>query len=193
MQFKRWNSWWIWGLIAGMASVGCQTTPTIRTQAAPDANLTQFHTYGYVEKLATDKYGYTSITTRDIQQAVDREMRSRGFVAGASPDILINFNISKHDKTQSAPGPGYGIGFGGWRRGYGYGAWGGWGGDEVETVTEGTLTVDLVDRLHNQLFWTGSATRVLTAKVLDEPKPAIDQAVRLIFERFPIGTRAGTM
>jgi hypothetical protein len=187
MQFKLWGSRWFWGLMAGMALGGCQTTPTIRTQTAPDANLAQSHTYGYVEKLATDKYGYTSITTRDIQEAVDREMRGRGFAQGADPDILVNFNISKRDKTQSTPGPGYGVGFGGWRRGYGYGAWGGWGGDEIETVTEGTLTVDLVDRRHNQLIWTGSATRVLTSKVLDQPKPAIDQAVRLIFERFPVG------
>jgi hypothetical protein len=183
-----------WMFFITIALVGCQTTPTIRTQIAPDANLAQYHTYDYFEKLGTDKHGYTTITTRDIQMAVDREMRGRGFVRGPSPDILINLNISKQDKTQSVGGPDYGVGFGGWRRGFGYGGWGGWGGDEIETVTEGTLTIDLVNRSRNELIWTGSATRVLNAKILDQPKPAIDQAVKLIFERFPIGVSgSGTM
>jgi hypothetical protein len=177
----------VWALVSitAIALMGCQTTPTIRTQVAPDANLAQYHTYDYFEKLGTDKHGYTTITTRDIQTAVDREMGSRGYVRGPNPDILINFNISTKDKTQSVPGSDYGVGFGGWRRGFGYGGWGGWGGDDIETVTEGTLTIDLVDRARNQLMWTGSATRVLDAKVLDQPQPAIDQAVTLIFKRFP--------
>jgi hypothetical protein len=163
----------------------CQTVPTIRTQTAPGANLAQYHTYNYFEKLATDKRGYTTITTRYLQNAVDREMRARGFTRAPNADLLVNLNIMKRDKIESTPGPAYGMGFGGWRRGFGYGM-GFNNGYDVETVTEGTLTIDLVDRAKNELVWTGSAVRTLNAKVMDQPQPAIEQAVNLIFKKFPV-------
>ena len=54
-------------------------------------------------------------------------------------------------------------------------------------MTEGTLTLDLVDRMKNELVWSGSAVRTLNAKILDQPRPAIDQAVNLIFAKLPVG------
>ena len=59
-------------LAAALALGACQTAPTIRTEVAPGANLGQYHTYSYFDRLATDKRGYTTITTRTIEDAVDR-------------------------------------------------------------------------------------------------------------------------
>ena len=167
-----------------MGLAACQTVPVIRTEMAPGANLAQYRTYDYFDKLSTDRRGYTTITTRSVENAIDREMRARGFVRGPNPDLKINFNIAKRDKVTSRPGPGYGFGFGGWRSSYGYGL-GYSSHSDVETVTEGTLTLDLVDRTKNELVWTGSAVRTLDSKVLDQPQKAIDQAVNLIFAKYP--------
>jgi Domain of unknown function (DUF4136) len=185
-----------WILGAALALSACETVPTVRVDSAPGANLAQYHTYDYFDKLATDKRGYTTITTRYIEDAVDREMHARGYTRGPNPDLMINLNIATRDRVESTPGPAYGFGFGGWRHGFGYGGWGGFGGGyEVETVTEGTLTVDLVDHSKNALVWTGSAVRVLNARVMDQPQASLNQAVHLIFAKFPIagGPVAATM
>jgi hypothetical protein len=175
------------GVLAGLlALAACETLPVIRTEIAPGTNLSAYHSYDYFEKPSTDRRGYTTITTRSVEAAIDREMTARGYVRGPNPDLKINFNIAKRDKLTTYPGPGYGVGFGGWRHGYGWGL-GFNNSADVETITEGTLTVDLVDRVKNELVWSGSAVRTLDAKVLDQPRKAIDQAINLIFAKFPAG------
>jgi len=177
------------GIVAAVLALSaCETLPVIRTEMAPGTDFAGYHTYDYFDKPSTDRRGYTTITTRTVEAAIDREMTARGFVRAQNPDLKINFNIAKRDKVTTTPGPGigYGVGFGGWRHGYGWGLGFDNRGD-VETVTEGTLTVDLVDRVKNELVWSGSAVRTLNAKILDQPRPAIDQAVNLIFAKFPVG------
>lgn len=181
---KQWMRTAVVTAVLALGLAACETVPVIRTEMAPGANLSQYRTYDYFDKLSTDRRGYTTITTRSVENAIDREMRARGFVRGPDPDLKINFNIAKRDKVTSRPGPGYGFGFGGWRSSYGYGI-GYSSHSDVETVTEGTLTLDLVDRAKNELVWTGSAVRTLDTKVLDQPQKAIDQAVNLIFAKYP--------
>ncbi len=179
----------MWSVVVAALALGaCQTLPRIRTETAPGADLARYHTYDFYDKPSTDRRGYKTITTRTIEDAVDREMRLRGYVRSAdNPDLKINFNIARRDKVTTRPGPsvGFGYGWGGWRSHYGYDL--AFMGRDVETVTEGTLTIDVVDRAKNELMWTGSASRTLDSKVLDQPRPAIDQAVNLIYAKFPGG------
>jgi len=172
-----------------LAMTACQTLPRIRTELAPGADLSRYRTYDYYDKPSTDRRGYMTITTRNIEDAVDREMRQRGYVRSSSnPDLKINFHIANRDKVQSRPGAAVGVGYGwggwGWRSYYGYDFL--YGARDVETVTEGMLTIDVVDRARNAMVWTGSASRTLDSKVLDQPRQAIDQAVKLIFDKFPV-------
>jgi Domain of unknown function (DUF4136) len=176
-----------WLFAISLIIAACEATPRIRTQLAPGDVFSDLRTYDYFDRLGTDKYGYTTITTAGIEAAVDREMRRRGYTRGRNPQMLVNANIYTHDKIRSIPGFGYGAGFGGWRDGFGYGGWENWEkrGNDLETVTEGTLTIDVVNRSIMQLAWTGSATSILNSKTLDQPQPAIDRAVMLIFATFP--------
>jgi len=186
-KFRRVGLWTT--AVLALAVGACQTLPRIRTEMAPDADMTRYRTYDYFEKPSTDRRGYQTITTRNIEDAIDREMSQRGLVRSSSnPDLKINFHIAKRDKVESRPGPSVGVGYGwGWRSRFGYDFM---YGRDVETVTEGTLTVDLVDRSKNALVWSGSASRTLDSKVLDQPRKAIDQAVKLIFDKYP-ATPAG--
>lgn len=177
-------------VLALAALAACETAPEIRTQTAPNANVAAYRTYGYVASPGTDRGGYTSINTRYIEAAVDREMQARGYVPSSSnPDLLVNFNIASKDKVEGTTSPrtSVGVGYGGWgwRRGYGYGVGIGIGDTDIRTVTEGTLTVDVVDAARKELLWTGSAVGRITKEIRTNPQPTIDKAVSLIFAKYP--------
>jgi len=171
----------------GILLSSCQTRPEIRTQAAPQADLASYHTYGFMPKPSTDSAGYKTITTQSIESAVSREMRARGYTLvppSQQPDLLVNFAVKTHDKVESRPGATVGVGYG-----WGWGRWG-WGGlgdyyNDIRTVTDGSLTIDVVDRERNEAVWSGTAVGRLTKKVLDNPGPAVDEAVADIFAHYP--------
>jgi hypothetical protein len=159
----------------------CQTGPEIRSQSAPNLDIARYRTYGFVEQLGTDREGYTSLTTQYLKDAVNEEMKARGYTfTQTDPDLLVNFNVATKDRIEGRPSPAVGYGY--WRRGY---AWGAGIGDEIHSYTEGSLTIDVVDRMKNELIWSGTAVGRVTQEVLKNPEPAIDQAVDLIFAKYP--------
>jgi hypothetical protein len=184
-RFHR-NMW-----IRGFALVGvalalgaCQTKPQVRTQTAPAADVARYRTFGFVEHPDTDRTTYTTINTRFIKDAVNREMLARGYTPGESPDLVINFIIGTKDKVESTPGTSVGLGYGRWGyRGFGWGL--GFGDRDVRTITEGSLTIDVVDNSKKELVWSGTAAGRLTKKIMNDPQPAIDSAVSAIFAKYP--------
>ncbi len=180
----------------GLLLVSCATRYDIRSQSALNVNLASYHTYAFMAKPGTDKDGYKSLTTQSLERAVNREMYARGYTPatpGTEPDLVINFNIKEKDKVQG-DGPG-GLGYYGW--GYGYGPrWGygyGLGFDDynnsIQTVTEGSLVIDLVDRARNEVVWSGTAVGRITKKSLERPDETINSSVAEIFARYPIQAR----
>ncbi len=162
----------------------CQTRPEIRTQSAPELNALQYQTFGFVDHPNTDNASYTTLTTRYLKDAVSREMLARGYTQSDKPDLVINFLVGSKDKVESTPGPAVGVGYGRWGwHGVGWGV--GYGGRDVRTVTEGSLTVDVVDHSKSELVWSGTAEGRLTKKVMNNPQPAINDAVSAIFAKYP--------
>jgi hypothetical protein len=185
------------GLIGlGVLLASCVTRPEVHTQAAVNANLASYRTYAFMAKPGTDKDGYKTLTTQSLERAVSREMQARGYapaVPGQEPDLVINFNVKEKDKVQGDAASGYG-GWGGvgYGRPWGYGGYGvGWDDyyNSIQTVTQGSLVVDLVDRARNEVVWSGTAVGELTKKVLDHPDETIDRSVAEIFARYPITAR----
>jgi hypothetical protein len=187
-MFAQRSSRWV-VMVAGLMLAACATRPEVRSQMAENANLAAYHTYAFVARPGTDKDGYKTLTTQDIERAVSREMQARGyaFAPDGQGDLLINFNVKEKDKVEGDIGPAGPWGYG-WGRRYGYG-WG-YGFDDyyngITTVTEGSLMIDLVDRARNEVVWSGTAVGRLSRKVLDNPGPSIDQSVSDIFTRYPI-------
>jgi hypothetical protein len=178
----------------GLLLASCATRYDIRSQAAANANLASYHTYAFMAKPGTDKDGYKSLTTQTLERAVNREMYARGYTpaaVGSEPDLVINFNIKEKDKVQGdSPGVGYAWGFGyGPRWGYGYGL----GLDDyyngIQTVTEGSLVIDLVDRVRNEVVWSGTAVGQITRKSLDHPDETLARSVTEIFAHYPVKAR----
>jgi hypothetical protein len=166
---------------------GCATGPRIRAQVAPGENVAAYRTYGFFERLGTDDSTYASVLSLNLKAATSRELEARGYRPAPNPDLLVNFHLAQKEKIEGRSGPTFGFGFGrgwgSWRGGYSWGA--GISDTDIRSTTEGTLTIDVVDRARNQIAWAGSAAGTITSKVLDDPKAAIDRVVPKIFEKFP--------
>ncbi|MEP7247372.1 MAG: DUF4136 domain-containing protein [Gammaproteobacteria bacterium] len=178
---------WLGGLAVALVALtlgACQTRPEVRTQSAPALDVTQYRTFGFVEHLDTDKAGYSTLITRYLKDSVTREMVARGYTQSETPDVAINFTTGEKDKVEGTTGPSLGVGYSRWGyRGFGWGL--GYGGRDIRTVTEGSLTIDVVDQSRKELLWTGTASGTLTKKIQNNPQPAIDQAVTAIFAKYP--------
>jgi hypothetical protein len=107
--------------------------------------------------------------------------------------LLVNFNgrLSDRLRADTVPasgvtlGVGMGRGYYHYRTGF-YTAWPLYSEPYVRSYTEGTLNIDVIDAERKQMIWEGVAMGRVTEKTLDDVKPAIDEAVRLIFANYPI-------
>jgi len=168
----------------GVLAAGCQTAPRVRAEAAPGTDMARYGTFGFFEKLGTDQHGYTTIATAHLKEAVTRELEARGLHPAANPDLLVNFYVQTKDKVESYPGS---LGFGYSRFGWHGVGWGmGYDMPDVHTYTEGTLTIDLVDRQKNALAWQGVAVGRLGERALRQPAVAVKSAVSAVFEKYPV-------
>ena len=172
------------GLLATLTA--CESGPTIRADADPSANLGSYKTFGFFDKVSTDKGNYRTILSTRLQEATRREMEKRGYTyAETDPQLRVNFNVNVADKTDVRSTPSAGAGYYGYRSGM-YGAWAGYPQD-VQTVhyKEGTLSIDLVDAAKQQLVWQGVAQGRINKQAAEQPGPAIDKVVADIFARYP--------
>lgn len=173
-------------LVSGGLETGCSASkPLIRSDFDQTVDFKRYHSFGFFEKLATDDARYESLTTRYLKAAVTREMKARGYrLFDKDPDIQINFKIKLEEK-QSVQTTSYPTGYYGYRGGY-YGAWGGYNYNTFTyEYSEGTLNIDLVDRVRKQMVWEGIAIGRVSQTDIDHVEKAIDNAVTLIFQKFP--------
>lgn len=168
---------------------GCQSAPDVRSDYDRSADFGKFRTFNFVAQPATDKLGYSSLTTQQLEVAVAEQMRQRGYTQADHPDLLVNFsgklqNMQEVRSTPATVGPYYGY------RSGSYGAWPGYAGD-VYTVnyTQGTLNIDIVDAAANRMVWEGVGVGEVTQEHLQNREAMINKAVTDIFARYPF--RAG--
>ena len=183
-------------LVVAVAAVawlaGCASGPRVYTQFDQAADWSRYRTFGFVEPLGTDRAGYQTIVSQHLKEAARREMNARGFrYAEQDPDLVLNFNAELSEKVRSAStGPVFGAGYYGYRRGL-YGAWPMYPAEPlITTYREGTLNVDLVDRVRRQMVWEGVAVDTVTDRTLENLGAGIDAAVAAVFAKLPVGARA---
>lgn len=165
----------------------CESRPTIRADGDPTANLSNYQTFGYFDRVSTDKNQYTTLVTTRLKDSTKRELEQRGFkYVESNPQLLVNFNVNIQNKTDVRSTPSAGYGYYGYRAGM-YGAWAGYPQD-IQTVhyQDGTLSVDLVDAAKQQLVWQGVAEGRIQKEAVENPGPAIDRVITEIFTKFPI-------
>ncbi len=183
----RRTTWLAMPLLGLLALVGCATGPTIRSNVDQSVDFTRFRTFDFLQPLSTDREGYQSFVSRDLMIAAEREMTALGFQrTSTNPDLLVNFsaNLEQRLRVTQTPTARGGGAWGSHRRGASYGVWGGYRTD-VRQDTMGTLGVDVIDAARRQLVWEGVAVGRITRSTAENIGPALDSAVRDIFQQFP--------
>jgi hypothetical protein len=172
-------------LLAVMFLAGCATGPAVRVDKDAAVNLARYRTFGFYDRVETDRPRYSTITTTRLKDATIRELERLGYRHDESnPDLLVNFsaNVSdRHDMTRNAtPVRGvYGVrpvGFVGWS-GTAYTV-------DVRQYKAGTLIIDLIDARQKRLVWRGIAEGELDKSKQKDPAGTIDAAVTGIFSKF---------
>jgi hypothetical protein len=173
-------------LVAAAIAGGCASRPQVRTDHDPSANLADYKTFAFFEKLSTDQSSYTTVLTTRLKSSTQRELERRGLsMVTTNPQLLVNFNVNIQDRAdvESAPAA---AGYYGYRTGM-YGMWGSYPQDVHTThYQQGTLAIDLVDAARRQLVWQGVAEGRISKQAAKDPQPAIDRVVTEIFAKYPV-------
>jgi Domain of unknown function (DUF4136) len=169
-------------VVLGVA--GCETGPAIRSNVDPSAQFSRYKTFDFLEPSESGKPGYQSFGAQYLVSAITRELEARGFQRHENPDLLVNYHVQKQDKVQVTD-TGY-SGYYGYRGGY-YG----WGAGintstYVDTYTEGTLNIDVVEAADHKLLWEGIAVGRISERAQNNLQPTIDAVVKQVFQRFPV-------
>lgn len=168
-----------WLMVAACAA-GCASGPTIRSHSDSAADFARYKTFGFFSR-TSGSAGYQSFADQYITSAIVREMEARGFQQNAAhPDLMVNFHVQTQEKVEVNETP---AGYYGYRGGL-YG-WSGGGYTSVDSYTQGTMSIDVVDLPAGKLLWEGIAIGRITERARDNLQPTVDQVVKEIFAQFP--------
>ena len=173
---------------------GCASKPKIETDYDHSVDFSQYKTYAFFNPMGIENPNYSSIYGSIFRDAISKEMESRGYTKSDNPDLLINVSGRLQDKTKvtTTSDPYMSGGYYGYRRGR-YGAWGGYGygtQTHVSNYTEGTVNVDMVDRVQKRMVWEGVAVgRVNEKRTNEETRTNIYAGIQEMFSGYPF--RAG--
>ena len=175
-------------LLMALLLAGCASGPTVITNSAPDFNLADHRTFGFLQPLSSDRGNVRSLISTHLIDATTRELEMAGLRrVDNNADLLINFVVSTREtiSTRSTPSTGMTMHHGRGR----YGTWGGYSmtmsTTEVVQRTEGTIAVDVIDRARNQLVWEGAASGRVTDSVRQNIEEVSHNAIAEIFAQFP--------
>lgn len=125
-----------------------------------------------------------TILTRRIQRAVDGELTRKGLKSAkvGEADFLVTYSLVLQSRMVMYSTGWYGP-MAGWGWGWGWG--GGWGGGmtSLETTTEGTIIVDVLDTKSRKLVWRGIAESAFTKPNPDDATVA--KKIAKLMQGFP--------
>jgi hypothetical protein len=138
-------------------------------------------------KPGIDQAEISDLDKRRILRAVETELMAKGMTKSENPDMLVSIFTKSNQRVDIFNNNfGWG-GFGGW----GWGGWGwgpgfgGWGGNQVSTTTEGILFIDFIDNSNKQLIWQGSGTGYLNTRNMEKKEARINTFVSEMMLQYP--------
>ena len=128
-----------------------------------------------------------------ILDSIEAQLKTQGYNKVDGPmDLLINYSVLTEDKVDitnhsvyGGVAPGWG-----WRGGYGYRGMGvgvhGYNDIQVKSYKSGTLIIDFIDPISNQLIWRGIGSKRIPKTVTSEKADElINLVVMSILKNFP--------
>lgn len=177
-------------LTASLVFSACSPSVKVRSDVAPDTNMSQFQTYNFFSQMGVEGENYSNLLGQHFRDAINSEMSTRGYKLSDSPQLQINVSIGAKDKvrvnTYNDPyvyGGYYGY------RGHGYYGSPWYGGGTRTTVhqyTEANVYIDMVDSAEHQLVWQGVATFTVTDKMQENIRETVQTTVNSVFEQYPV-------
>lgn len=168
---------------------GCSTSPKILTHYSDDVDFTKYQTFSFYDPIADQKKEYSTLLDQYIRSGVTKELEKRGLKEVEEGDVKISFNVHKNERIQSTTVPATYGGYYGYRGVYGYNmSYGMNQGSEtsISQYTEGTLNIDVVDRVQKQLIWEGAAIGRLSNEIPDNVEKVVHGIVANILAEYPI-------
>lgn len=167
---------------AVLMSACAASGPKVRTDSDPTANLSSYKTFGFYDQLTGDRARYSSIMSNRLRAATIEQMTKLGYTYDVrAPQLRVNFFLQVADRAEVRSTS---------ATGFRPIAWAGYPpGVETVNYKAGTLRIDLVDVAHSSSVWQGVAEGRLAKYSMSNPGPAVDEAVRSIFRKFPDATR----
>jgi hypothetical protein len=172
------------GLLVAAGCAGRQVT----TDYSPATRFSQYRTFALVSP--PDSAAQQLLEAR-VRASVESQLMDKGLTQAdrAHADLFVGYGLVDHThKEVYTTGTGWGWGGGwGWRS-YRWGM--PWPTDlrrSVETYTDGTVLISMVDAKTHRLVWQGQAADALDLPVNDPSKAtrSIDQAVASILAKYP--------
>jgi hypothetical protein len=162
--------------IAFLSVTSCQS---VRVNADYDKNapFDQYKTYAF-HKDGIDKVEISDLDKKRILRALDQNLSTKGLIKSENPDLLINFFTKERDQVTVSQ---FNIG---WGWGWGWNPYMMGGNTMVDTYTEGTLYIDIIDAKNKELIWQGKGSGSLT-QVAEKKDEKINLFVTKILEQYP--------
>ncbi len=178
---------WACASAALLIATGCSSTQ-VYSDRDPSADFGAYSTFGFVDELGTDDDAeYGTLLSKHLRSATTRELESRGYQPSDEPDLLVNFNVYTKDRIRTVRRTS--LNYYDFRRRcrVPYGAWGGYPLREtiVDQYTEGTLQIDVVDRLRRQVVWEAAVVGRVSADERENPRETLERAVAEAFDHYP--------
>jgi len=170
-------------LAAFALAAACVSGPEVIVNADPASDLAGFRTFGYMQPLGTDRSsGERTPLSGHLMAATTRELEDRGFrYTRDEPELLVNFVSSSQTgiDTRNRPIAPSTI--------RGYGAWPSYrtSMSTLNSITEGSVGVDIVNRQTNTLVWEATARDRVTEAMRDNQRQVVGEAVAKMFADFP--------
>ncbi len=150
----------------------------VATDYDRQVNFNQYETFAFF-KPGIDKAEISDLDKKRILRAIEAELLAQGLTKSDNPDLLVSiFTKTKENINIYNNNFGYGYGWG-WHPWY----WGA-GANTVNSTTEGTLYIDLIDAEDKELVWQGMGTAAL-ARDVDKKQERINKIVSKIMEKYP--------
>ena len=180
-------------LITFALMTACASSTKIHSDYDRSVDFSQYKTYGYYSPMGIENPNYSSLLGQMFRDAIDIQMKQRGYVKSSNPDVLFNVSARLEDKTRvttTSDPMMYGGGYYGYRGGR-YDPWGGYGygtSTHVSQYTQGTVNIDMVDPRMKRMLWEGVAIGRVNEKN-DNLREDVMTGVAEMFAGYPF--RAG--
>lgn len=139
-------------------------------------DFSNYKTFAY-QKSGIDKVEISDLDKKRILRAIDEQMTAKGFTKSETPDLLVNiFTKERQQVDVNQYNSGFGFGFGPFY----YGA----NNTSVNSYSEGTLFIDLIDAKKKELIWEGEGEGILT-KDTNRKDAVITEFVTKILAQYP--------